>query len=344
MSSATANTPAYDRTVAVILPAYNESSSQLRQSIDSILNQTWDDLRLYFILDNPENDEIRQIAQSYEVNHPNFLYFENEKNLGLVGTLNRAISLTHEPFIARMDADDVSAANRIQREMEFLTENGLSFVMSGANYLEESGTVTEGRRLPNLLTAQMAEAHKYATLSVHPSWLARRSVFEDLNGYRDIHYCEDLDFLLRALQRGIPTGRLGEPLLLYRLSGASISHSHSQEQLSRARFLQRSYAQGDDLETLNPDDLNSRFLNQAEEQQKATRAKTKLDKLALSLNQQRWGRCLMLAISGCATSGIFRRELAAAIRERMHVNRICKQAEMTQTPAKETGAELKTES
>lgn len=316
-----------DHMVAVILPAYNEPISQLKQSIDSILNQTWKDLRLYFILDNPSNEEIRQLAHQYEAEHENFLFSENESNLGLVGTLNRALGMTREPYIARMDADDISIETRIQREMEFMTNNNLSFVMSGANYLEENGAITEGRRLPDLLTPQMAEAHKYATLSIHPSWLAKRSVFEGLNGYRDVHYCEDIDFLLRALQQGVPTGRIGESLLLYRLSSASISHSHSREQLARARFLQEAYARGESLEAIDPATLNQRFLIEKNETIKTAHAKAKLDQLALALNQRRWGRCLALAASGCLTSRMFRHELAIAIRERVQIDRICKQAE-----------------
>ncbi|MGL4742033.1 MAG: glycosyltransferase, partial [Sarcina sp.] len=89
--------------VSVIMGVYNEKISWVKETINSILEQTYKNIELIVILDNPENQELKIFLDSYK----DKIKFEvNDKNLGLVKTLNRAIDLANGEYIARIDADD----------------------------------------------------------------------------------------------------------------------------------------------------------------------------------------------------------------------------------------------
>lgn len=92
--------------ISVIMSAYNESFDELSRSIDSIINQTYKNIEFIIVSDNPENKEIKKAVQV--ANDQRIKYLENKENVGLVQSLNRAISEATGSIITRMDADDIS--------------------------------------------------------------------------------------------------------------------------------------------------------------------------------------------------------------------------------------------
>ena len=71
---------------------------------------------------------------------------------------------------------------------------------------------------------------RWGSCLAHPTWFGEKKVFEELDGYRSILYCEDYDFLLRALEKGYKLGNCQASCLGYRIRGNGISQSHLAEQ------------------------------------------------------------------------------------------------------------------
>ena len=92
--------------IAVIMTAYNEEKEWVCECMDSVLGQTYDNLHLYVLLDNPDNDVLKDLLKSYEEKDSRVSFFVNEKNLGLVRSLNKLLDIVTEKYIARMDAED----------------------------------------------------------------------------------------------------------------------------------------------------------------------------------------------------------------------------------------------
>lgn len=88
--------------ISVILPVCN-GASFLKQAIDSILAQTFEDFELIIVNDG-STDASEEIVFSIEDNR--IVYIKNEFNIGIVGSLNKAIEVAKGKYIARMDADD----------------------------------------------------------------------------------------------------------------------------------------------------------------------------------------------------------------------------------------------
>lgn len=254
--------------IGIIMSVYNEKPEWLCQAIESIINQTYEKFCLYIILDDPNNDRLRDIILNYRQRVKNLVFYENQTNLGLVKSLNKLLEFVTEPYIARMDADDIALPQRLEKEYEFLVKNNLDFVMSGADFLDEDGNITEGAEIPPLMSKQLAECCKYGNVSIHSSWLLKKELYNKLEGYREYKYCEDYDFLLRALQNGAQIGRLNEKLMQYRIRVNSLSSVYILEQDRKARYLRKAYRQNIDISSLDIYKINMMLSKYPEEEKR----------------------------------------------------------------------------
>lgn len=110
------------------MSTYNEENMLIRQAVESILNQTYSEFEFIIVLDNPKNIEIANLIQEYASRDKRIVILKNEKNLGLVKSLNKALEISKGEYIMRMDADDISEKDRIEKEYKFLKENNLDLV------------------------------------------------------------------------------------------------------------------------------------------------------------------------------------------------------------------------
>ena len=79
--------------VSVIMSVYNEKEKWLIEAIESILKQSYKNLEFIIILDNPDNKKLDNIIKFYCKKDARIRYFKNEKNMGLVKSLNKALTL-----------------------------------------------------------------------------------------------------------------------------------------------------------------------------------------------------------------------------------------------------------
>lgn len=305
------------------MSAYNERKEWLRESIESILDQTYQNIRFYIVLDNPKNEILHQVIAGYAAKDERITYLKNPQNLGLVGSLNKALGCVKEEFVARMDADDVSDRRRLEKEMQFLQKHHLDFVMAGADFIYEDGKEGPGDAIPELLPEKFQEVQKYGNASIHSSWLLKKSVYESLGGYREVKYCEDLDFVIRALQKQVRIGRMEEHLLRYRLRSSSVSMSYAMEQMEKAAYIRRIYASGECLEAMSTDLLNQKFGNFPEKKKtKYAEAKVRIDDFCDKLYRRKLLACIGNLIRGMLTSAPYRRIFADSFRARLKINKI----------------------
>ena len=97
--------------VSVIIPVYNVEKF-VEQAIVSIIKQTYKNLEI-IVIDDGSSDATYQIVADLATQDPHIKLYKNERNLKIVKTLNRALSLAQGEYIARMDGDDISALDRI---------------------------------------------------------------------------------------------------------------------------------------------------------------------------------------------------------------------------------------
>ncbi|MFO0971604.1 MAG: glycosyltransferase [Candidatus Saccharimonadales bacterium] len=104
--------------ISVVMSVYN-GEDFLKAAIESILNQTFRDFE-FIIINDGSTDSSKKIIDSYK--DPRIVSI-NQKNIGLIASLNKGISKAKGKYIARMDADDISLPNRFEKEVEWLNQD-----------------------------------------------------------------------------------------------------------------------------------------------------------------------------------------------------------------------------
>ena len=227
--------------ISVIMSTYKEDERLLRESIESILNQTYRDFEYIIILDYPDNDVHKSVIEEYSLKDDRIHFYINEKTMGLTDSLNRGLSLCHGEYIARMDADDISLPDRLERQMKYLEKNHYDLIGGITEMINENGTLLYSIKSVPTDPKKINKALRYSQCIAHPTWLGRKEVFEKNAGYRHMPLCEDYDFTLRAVLNGFVISNLNEPVLKYRMTSNSISRSNLFEQYLYMSYITNEY-------------------------------------------------------------------------------------------------------
>jgi glycosyltransferase involved in cell wall biosynthesis len=193
--------------VSILVPVYNVENF-VHAAVSSLLNQTYSNIEI-IIVDDASTDDTYNICKNLAAGDSRIRLFRNQINLKIALTLNYAFSASRGEYIARMDGDDISLFDRIQRQIEYLTSNpeinlvGVSLIGIDASGNEISKF--EHSSNFNFLNKSI----RYVTPVSHV-WVAERQVYEKLNGYRNMSGCEDYDFLLRMLSFGFKFSNVPE--------------------------------------------------------------------------------------------------------------------------------------
>ena len=207
--------------ISVVMSVYN-SERYLHQAVESILNQSFSDFE-FIIIDDGSSDHSSEILLSYQ-RDPR-VKIVNQSNRGLSHALNRAIGLAGSQFIARMDADDISRVDRLQKQFNFLVSNPDCILTgSNVNYINTEGRYLYTSALP--LSWDKIQKILPRTPVYHSSVMFRKSAWEKAGGYReDIkHHFEDRILWNQFAKLG-ELRNLNEALLDYRLVPSSISNN-----------------------------------------------------------------------------------------------------------------------
>ena len=105
--------------ISVLMSVYNETLREIRESIDSILAQTYTDFELIIVLDQPNYDEGLSLLREYASQDNRIKILVNEKNMGLALSMNYAAEHAKGAFLLRMDADDICMPDRLQKQYNF---------------------------------------------------------------------------------------------------------------------------------------------------------------------------------------------------------------------------------
>lgn len=206
--------------VSVLMPVYNTKEEFLRESVESILNQTFNDFEL-IILDDGSSNDVETIVKSY--NDLRIKFYKNEKNLGVAKTRNKLMELAQGKYCAWQDSDDISYPDRLKKQVNFLDKN-----------TEISIVGTNLERFPSKKILNQPEHPKILDFIGGCAFSQGTSMFrlEDFkknNLYykEDLITSEDYDLWARAVLC-MKFANIQEILLKYRRVGTSLCHSKNQ--------------------------------------------------------------------------------------------------------------------
>ncbi|MDO0824921.1 glycosyltransferase [Desulfosporosinus nitroreducens] len=201
--------------VSVVMSVYN-AEKYLRQAVDSILNQTFEDFELIMI-DDDSSDCSADILQEYKDQDERVILLKNENNLGLTKSLNRGLAIAKGEYIARMDADDISAPERFTKQVDYLDQHpDYSFVSCIGCYINENGNREQLRLFPEANEEIYAMMPKVDAV-MHPGVMFRKDDIEKIGNYcEDFRVVQDYDLWFRGMAAGYKFYNIQEPLVLFR--------------------------------------------------------------------------------------------------------------------------------
>lgn len=209
----------------------------LLNAIKSVFAQTHQNWEL-ILVDDGSSDRSLEIAKS--IKDPRVRVYSDGQNKKLAFRLNQIRDLAQYDFIARMDADDLMATNRIEKQLKFLLDRpDLDLVTTGVCSISDDSE-PYGIRLPGKsvgLTPYMVLKGTHGI--VHASIIGRREWF-----YRNPYdpedgWAEDYKLWVRSIKRNdLSVGFLSEPLYFYREEGsASFSKMMAGNKIGRSVLL-----------------------------------------------------------------------------------------------------------
>lgn len=201
--------------ITVLMPVYN-AEQFLREAMDSILNQSFRDFE-FLIIDDGSTDASISMIQQYQ--DPRIRLIRNEKNMGISPTLNRGIELASSDLIARMDADDISYPNRLQKQYDYMRSHPDCALLS-----TWARVITYDKKFVRMEKYRSNFYYYNLTFECwmyHPTVMFRRKPVMDVGMY-SMPFSEDYD-LFWKLSTKYEIGNLAEPLVDYRLSPTSLN-------------------------------------------------------------------------------------------------------------------------
>ena len=216
--------------VSVVMPVYNGERT-LRAAADSILTQSFADFE-FLIVDDASTDDTAAILDGYARRDARVRLLRQERRGPcLSAALRIGCAAAAGRFIARMDADDVAFADRLERQVRFLDEHPEIAVVGGAlQYLGAGGPLPRFLRHPTSPEAVRDALQEYNCIA-HPTAVIRRDVYEAVGGFRRVFmHAEEYDLWLRIAERH-PLANLSDPVLYYRLHPGQISFAQIGEQV-----------------------------------------------------------------------------------------------------------------
>lgn len=230
--------------VSIVMSTYNETKDELKEAIESMLKQTFKEFEFIIILDNPSNEEHKLVINDYSSKDKRVIFIVNDKNIGLAASLNKGINIARGKYIARMDADDVSMPERLEKEYIFLKNNPqIDIVSTNKVDINDKGEVIN---IPSALPEDdklIKKILKITSIVTHSAVMFKKKSVDDIGDYRLFPASQDYDLWLRASYYNLQFAIINEPLIKYRVRSNNISNTNPLKQILIKEYIQKMFKQ-----------------------------------------------------------------------------------------------------
>lgn len=198
---------------------YKERPEYLRQSLDSVFNQSVIPDEVVLVKDGPLTPELDAAVDEYKTNHKELKVVPLPVNGGLGNALNEGLKHCSHELVARMDTDDICFSNRFEQQIRFMEGHPTVDIIS--SWLEEfEGDVSQAKSIKRVpgTHEEIAQYIKSRNPLNHPAVMFRKSAVEKSGSYQHFPLFEDYYLWARMMKDGATFANIQEPLLHFRIS------------------------------------------------------------------------------------------------------------------------------
>ncbi len=204
--------------VSVIIPIYN-AEKYLAETLNSIFAQDYEDIEIVLV-DDCSKDNSAKIISEIQKEHPEIVYYLQEKNMGAGAARNKALEIGRGQYAAFLDSDDMWMPDKIRRQIELMKEKNTPFSYTAIEMMDDKGETTKGKR-------NIKETCDYKYL-LHNTIIATSSVVIDRTALGDFRMPlrrggQDYATWLMLLRGGATAYGINEALVRYRVASGSLS-------------------------------------------------------------------------------------------------------------------------
>ena len=214
--------------VSVVIPVYNAEST-LADTVASVIAQTVHNWEL-ILVDDASTDGSTAVAAQYAQGDARIRFLQNERNLGVAETRNRAIRAARGSYIALLDSDDLWNPEKLERQMALADATGAELIYCSYAIIDEAGK----RCCDDFIVPKTTDREKMLVRSVIScsTALIRRGCLLE-HPFRSEYVHEDLALWLELLGTGCRACGCPEVLASYRVSSRSRSGNKRKSALGR---------------------------------------------------------------------------------------------------------------
>ncbi len=207
--------------LSIIMPVYN-AEKYLRQAIESIVNQSYEEWELH-ICDDKSTDRSWEVIKQFDAIDDRIFIYQNDENQGKVKSVNSLLEKCKGEYLTIHDADDWSEEMRFEKQIKKLIDFDYKLVGCGYNEIDKFGTITGVDSLN--LEYETIKENIYKQSQFHgPTIVFKKSILEEVGGlYRTpFIVAEDTDFCERVAEKYLACN-LFDKLYNYRIVEDSLT-------------------------------------------------------------------------------------------------------------------------
>lgn len=190
-------------TVSVIIATYRRSET-LKRAIESVLNQTYNDIELIVVDDNADAEWNAEVSNIVNI-HPAVKYIQNKENKGSAMTRNIGISKAEGEFITFLDDDDIYLPEKIEHQLNDMIKHNADFSVTDLLLYNERDKMID-KRIRSYITdyspEQLLKSHLMHHITGTDTLMFKKSYLEKIGGFPPIDVGDEFYLMKEAICGG----------------------------------------------------------------------------------------------------------------------------------------------
>ena len=223
-------------TISVVMPTYNTPIHFLKEAVESVLKQTYEDFE-FIIINDGSTDKSKEYLDSLVDSRVRIIH--NESNLGITKSLNIGLHAAQGKYIARMDADDISMPDRFEKQLVFMRNHPDAIVCgTETTFFFKQSTEIKGK-LEDMNSYRVRMLFRNPGPAHPTAFFDREKLLEHQITYDEhLTFAQDYGMWVTVSQYG-RVYIMPEVLLVRRLHPDQVSHKNREHQIRCDKMTQK---------------------------------------------------------------------------------------------------------